>query len=747
MSVANVYNQPGSSSEYFTLANNTHTILASYLGKCKIGVETDTGYLGYTDQTGYYRSINPNVTAGVTLPTNLSGYLNNDGAGNMSWKTPAGSGGVTLPTGALGFLHNDGSNNMDWRGASGSGATLPSNKIGFLYDDGVGNNDWRLPTPSQIGAAPSLHATQHVTGGTDVIALVVAAGNAGLMGGTDKTKLDGIASNATYTPLSSATPLPVTIGGAGNQGSGTAASRNDHLHNIAPFGSTPGTICQGSDKRLVLVNTRANWTSANTVLGAGQIGYESDTERFKIGDGTTAWNSLYYYECTTRAVSTSGTITFSDDMISATATCTLTLPATAASGKFITIKNFASTFNTPCVVTINCTGGDKIDSNATMVLDNIYDWVTLRDDPNTGNWTIVAQNSTQHTHIIYNMGDSLSAGGQMDTRLQVDLGNAWTYNDLGIGGSRTSDMVSRMTAVTGPGDAEYLMFWGGVNDCLASVASATIIANIQSICTTAHNAGIKVICCTISPCSNYSGWSSGIQTILAAVNTAIKTTITNIDYIIDLYQTLGAGNTYIQAGYDSGDGLHPNTTGYQACADAIYAGTTWTYQRTALYQIGLSNNINLNQNLRTTDNVQFQAIDGSNGQLALNCITGNPVAIGSTGLNILNSPATVANYQLNVFPKNTIGGMIVSASNGQTGAWITTDTGIVLVLWATDKMGTAIESCGTNHFDSPPQRAIGSGFSWNIANNKIVECRRLGLNTGTAVKIATGGRLYLQPII
>ena len=126
MTIANVYNQPGSSSEYFTLANNTQTILGSYLGKCKIGVETDTGYLGYTDQTGYYRSINPNVTAGVTLPTNLSGYLNNDGSGNMSWKNPS----------------------------AGSGATLPSNNQGFLWDDGSGNNDWRLPTPSQIGAAP-----------------------------------------------------------------------------------------------------------------------------------------------------------------------------------------------------------------------------------------------------------------------------------------------------------------------------------------------------------------------------------------------------------------------------------------------------------------------------------------------------------------------------------------------------------------------------------------------------------------
>lgn len=34
------------------------------------------------------------------------------------------------------------------------------------------------------------HAETHITGGTDVIDNAVAAGNAGLMNGTDKTKID-----------------------------------------------------------------------------------------------------------------------------------------------------------------------------------------------------------------------------------------------------------------------------------------------------------------------------------------------------------------------------------------------------------------------------------------------------------------------------------------------------------------------------------------------------------------------------
>lgn len=40
--------------------------------------------------------------------------------------------------------------------------------------------------------------------------------------------------------------------------------------------------------------TAAEWTSANPTLVAGELGYETDTTKFKIGDGSTAWDSLGY---------------------------------------------------------------------------------------------------------------------------------------------------------------------------------------------------------------------------------------------------------------------------------------------------------------------------------------------------------------------------------------------------------------------------------------------------------------------
>jgi hypothetical protein len=41
-------------------------------------------------------------------------------------------------------------------------------------------------------------------------------------------------------------------------------------------------------------DTAANWTAANPILLSGEIGHETDTKKFKIGNGSTAWNSLAY---------------------------------------------------------------------------------------------------------------------------------------------------------------------------------------------------------------------------------------------------------------------------------------------------------------------------------------------------------------------------------------------------------------------------------------------------------------------
>lgn len=47
--------------------------------------------------------------------------------------------------------------------------------------------------------------------------------------------------------------------------------------------------------------TASQWTSANPTLSAGEFGFETDTGKFKIGNGSAGWASLAYLS--------SGTIT------------------------------------------------------------------------------------------------------------------------------------------------------------------------------------------------------------------------------------------------------------------------------------------------------------------------------------------------------------------------------------------------------------------------------------------------------
>lgn len=42
-------------------------------------------------------------------------------------------------------------------------------------------------------------------------------------------------------------------------------------------------------------DTAANWTAANPTLASGEPGWETDTNKLKIGDGATAWNALGYF--------------------------------------------------------------------------------------------------------------------------------------------------------------------------------------------------------------------------------------------------------------------------------------------------------------------------------------------------------------------------------------------------------------------------------------------------------------------
>ncbi len=61
-------------------------------------------------------------------------------------------------------------------------------------------------------------------------------------------------------------------------------------------------------------DTASNWTSNNPTLAAGEFAIETDTDKYKIGDGSTAWTSLGYSSLPSNAVTTAGGVTITGTM-------------------------------------------------------------------------------------------------------------------------------------------------------------------------------------------------------------------------------------------------------------------------------------------------------------------------------------------------------------------------------------------------------------------------------------------------
>jgi len=62
--------------------------------------------------------------------------------------------------------------------------------------------------------------------------------------------------------------------------------------------------------------TAAEWTTEDPTMADGELGYETDTGKFKIGDGSTAWVSLGYYGTHTGEVTGFGALSLDKSAIS-----------------------------------------------------------------------------------------------------------------------------------------------------------------------------------------------------------------------------------------------------------------------------------------------------------------------------------------------------------------------------------------------------------------------------------------------
>lgn len=183
--------------------------------------------------------------------------------------------------------------------------------------------------------------------------------------------------------------------------------------------------------------------------------------------------------------------------------------------------------------------------------------------------------------FLLGLGDSIMAGGPilngapnvielLQTRRR---GERFSAHNAGIGGYTSANLKTLWETSYRGGSYTHLLILIGTNDLASGVASATIIANIDSIVTQALEDGLDVTLCTILPRKNGASYSAGLQTRLEEVNAWIlaREDVTAVDTYVAMGDT---DPMALKASYDT-DGLHPNATGHVHWADTVDATVSW----------------------------------------------------------------------------------------------------------------------------------------------------------------------------
>jgi hypothetical protein len=202
--------------------------------------------------------------------------------------------------------------------------------------------------------------------------------------------------------------------------------------------------------------TASAWTSANTVLTAGEIGFESDTKKMKVGDGSTAWTSLVYTATDgdiTAVVagtglsggSTSGSATLAIDtsvVVDKTTAQTLT-------NKTLTTPIISSISNTGTLTlptstgTIALTSDITVTDSSTTTLTNKTLTTPTLDDPKI-NLAFDAQTGTTYTAVLNDNGQVITMNNASANTFSIPTNASVAYpvgtqiNVLQIGAGQTT---------------------------------------------------------------------------------------------------------------------------------------------------------------------------------------------------------------------------------------------------------------------------------------------------------------------
>jgi len=166
-------------------------------------------------------------------------------------------------------------------------------------------------------------------------------------------------------------------------------------------------------------DTSANWASVNPVLASGEIGLDTTTKQFKVGDGTTAWSSLPYITIAPGSTDTLTNKTLTSPVLGGT--------ATTASGNLVVA---------PATTILEVQGGSSTDAS-----------IQLNCEVNSHGQKIkAAPHAVSATNTLLLPGGSVI--GNADATLVSDTGTQTLTNKTIDGNSNTLTVLNAQTTAT-----------------------------------------------------------------------------------------------------------------------------------------------------------------------------------------------------------------------------------------------------------------------------------------------------------
>ena len=239
-----------------------------------------------------------------------------------------------------------------------------------------------------------------------------------------------------------------------------------------------------------------DWTTNSaTVLASGEIGFESDTNKFKIGDGTTSWGSLPYAPAGLTYLTTSGT----------TSTVAVTRATNLAGGGAGQLPYNTAANTTTFLAT--GTSGQLLQSNGTSAPS----WGLPRLDQ------LTTTTATQFRGIINGTtgtGNVVFASGPVLTSPQIST--SLIVNGSSSGVTTITADASGTVALTLPATSGTVALAGDVDTNFVSKTSATTQVLTASL-TVPSGKTLSTAALTASGTVTLSG-SSGASTGVAKIN-------------------------------------------------------------------------------------------------------------------------------------------------------------------------------------------------------------------------------------